>query len=111
LADNKDPAKVREFLEWAAGKGSVEAQTVLRSLDEEPAKSPSGDLDGGKLGPPYGYEPAKAPESSGKATAKGNKNARFKPLSTASRAAFWRWWGRHLAIEVSPVARTASARW
>jgi len=121
--DKDDPAKVREFLEWAA-KDSVEAKTALRSLDEEPAKVPGDDApvdpkDDGKLGPPYRKaderDYAKARELSGNATAKGNKNARFKPLPTASRGAFWRWRGSHLAIEakVSPAARraTASVRW
>jgi hypothetical protein len=99
---DKDPAKVREFLEWAAGKGSDEAKTALRSLDDAPVDT----KDDGKLGPR-----GEADGSSGKATAKGNKNARFKPLSTASRAAFWRWRGGHLAIEVSPAARRATASW
>ena len=122
--DDKDPAKVREFMEWAAGKGNLEAKkftkkfTETRSLDQgqaqEPPKVDKGD---DKLSPPYGsaQDNARAPESSGKAPVKGNKNARFKPLSTASRAAFWRWWGGHLAIEakVSPAAHraTASVRW
>jgi hypothetical protein len=118
----KDPAKVREFLEWAAENGSVEAKTALRSLDDhrEPPGPPV-------EGPVYGCADCPAPtpggqhtddkprESSGKATAKGNKNAGFKPLSTASRATFWRWWGSHLAIEAK-VSRashraTVSARW
>jgi TPR repeat protein len=106
VAEGKDPAKAREWLEWAAAKGSVEAKTALRSLNDrgetqEPANSVQVDP---KLGP--------AREPSGKATAKGNKNARFRPLSTASHAAFWRW-GDHLAIEVSPAAHraTAWARW
>ena len=54
--DKDDPAKVREFLEWAA-KDSVEAKTALRSLDEEPAKVPGHDApvdpkDDGKLARP-----------------------------------------------------------
>ena len=99
---DKDPAKVREFLEWAAGKGSDEAKTALRSLDDAPVDT----KDDGKLGPR-----GEADGSSGKAPAKGNKNARFKPLSTASRTAFWRWRGGHLAIEVSPAAHRATASW
>jgi hypothetical protein len=123
--DKDDPAKVREWLEWAAAKGSVEAKTALRSLDEGPAKVRRDDPPDAVRVPenfactgdtkaeadPQDYKP---PASSEKATAKGNK-ARFKPLSTASRATFWRWWGSHLAIEakVSPASHRAiaSVRW
>jgi TIR domain-containing protein len=115
---DKDPAKVREFLEWAAENGSVEARTALRLVDEaqeHPKVDPPEDVD--KLDPAYGKgnpeDLFKPREPSEKPTAKANKNARFKPLSTASRATFWRWWGSHLAIQVSPAAHraTASVHW
>jgi TIR domain len=107
VAQDKDPAKVRQWLEYAE-KGSVEPKTAP---GEEPAKGPDA-IEGAHGEVPKDY---KAPEPSEKATAKGNKNARFKPLSTSSRAAFWRWWGSHLAIEakVSPASHraTASVHW
>jgi hypothetical protein len=112
----RDPAKVREFLEWAAESGSDEAKTALRSLDdhgelpEPPKESNYGPSPPHAEAGPQDYKP---PASSEKATAKGNKNARFKPLSTASRATFWRRWRSHLAIQVSPAAHraTASVHW
>jgi hypothetical protein len=127
----EDPAKVPEWLEYAE-KGSFEPKTTdvqepkgpeandacdeadRRDYPKAPESSEKATAKGNKNACDKADRP-KAPEPSEKATAKGNKNARFKPLSTASRAAYWRWWGSHLAIEakVSPAAHhaTASVRW